>query len=311
MALETRSLSGLPSWPVTLVAGTKSSGKTHLCVQASASPLISRTLWLGFGEMDPDDYGTIPGASVDVVSHAGTVKDLIAKVNEIADLPVPDAGVILIVIDGVTPVWETISAGVQAAKVTRGPRVEGDKDLWDEARREWGSLLTALRRHKGPSIITARFEEATVYVGGEATDKKVWRVRAERDLPFEVGACIEMRERGEYLLTGVKSARMEFTQPRWWPDFTMDALWREFGLADGDVGERSFAKVVTDPDAALDKTGRDWLGELAQAQTVKQVTELGGEAIAAKAGKEIMTAIRRKTSRLTPTPPTGTPPAAQ
>jgi hypothetical protein len=310
MALETRSLSGLPSWPVTLVAGTKSSGKTHLCVQASASPLISRTLWLGFGEMDPDDYGTIPGASVEVVSHAGTVKDLIEKVNEIADLPAPDEGVILIVIDSGTPVWETLSARVNAAKIARGPRAEGDKDLWDEARREWVSLLNALRRHKGPSIITARFEEATVYVGGEATDKKVWRVRAERDLPFEVGACIEMRERGEYLLTGVKSARMEFTTARWWPDFTMDALWREFGLADGDVGERSFAKVITDPDAALDKTGRDWLAELEACHTIKQVTELGGQA-SGKAGKEVMTAIRRKTARLTPTPPTGTSPAAQ
>ena len=298
LTLNTRHLSGVPSWPIILLAGMHSTGKTFTCVEASASPLIARTLWLGFGELDPDDYGSIPGSAVETVHHNGTVHGLTEKVNEIADLPDPEHGVNLIVIDSGTPVWESLTAGVQRAKVARGRDADNDKELWDAARAEWRALLAALRRHRGPSIITARFEETAIYVGDQATGERPWQVKAEKSLAYEVGAVIEMRTRGDYVLAGVKSASMQFNGPREWPDFTVDALWREMGLQ-GAVGDRVFAEPVTDPDGALDVSDRDWFAELKSTTTPAAVAALGADASRSKANRDVVAAIRKKSRQTT------------
>jgi hypothetical protein len=54
--------------------------------------------------------------------------------------------------------------------------------------------LDALRDHKGPVILTARYEQVTVVKNGQPTTDKEWKVRAEKDLVFEVDAVIELKE---------------------------------------------------------------------------------------------------------------------
>lgn len=307
VTLETRKPTAKPSWPLTLVTGVAGSGKSWLGAEASASPLISRTLWIGYGELDPDDYGSIDGADFDIVAHDGTTRDVVAKINEIADMPTPDDGrPVLIVVDSGGRFWDVLYDGVQRAKSARGPRAENDSDndLWTPAHDEWQALLGALRRHNGPSIITARFAYSAVYVGGKANGEMAWRVQAEKGLPYDVDAVIEMRSRGDYTLSKVKSARMELPEPRSWPDFTIDALWREMGLADTEAGPRTFAKPVTNPNAALDRSGRNWNLELKACHSAAQVRALGAEASTARATDDVTVAIRRKLATLTPATPT-------
>lgn len=72
MTLTTRKPTGLPSWPILLIAGVPKAGKSYACAAASASPLVGRTLWVPVGEDDPDELGGIPGADFDIVQHDGT-----------------------------------------------------------------------------------------------------------------------------------------------------------------------------------------------------------------------------------------------
>lgn len=300
MTLTTRPPTGLPSWPLVLIAGQHDTGKTYTAIEASASPLVSRTLYVGYGEVDPDEYASIPGVSFEVVRHNGTVPGVLAVLNEIADLPVPDDGVILVIFDSSSRYWDTLGELVQRAKLARGPRAadDNDKDLWDTAKADWQAMLGALRRHRGPSIITARFEEAAVYIGGKLTAEKAWRIRAEKGLAYDVNAVVELPERGSYTLTGVKSGRMKFDGARPWPEFTVDALWREMAL-DVAVGPRSYADPVTATDANNDQSGRDWIAELAACTTTTQVARLGAQGTTAKVSNAIAAAIRKKHAALT------------
>lgn len=72
MTLKTRQPTGKPSWPILLLAGREKAGKSWAAVAASASDLIGRTLYIGIGEDDPDEYALIPGASFEIVEHDGT-----------------------------------------------------------------------------------------------------------------------------------------------------------------------------------------------------------------------------------------------
>lgn len=76
MTFQTRKPTGKPSWPLLLAAGGEGTGKSYLAAEASASDLIGKTYWLGYGEQDPDDYGNIPGADFDIVEHDGTIPTL-------------------------------------------------------------------------------------------------------------------------------------------------------------------------------------------------------------------------------------------
>ena len=57
--LRTRRPSGKPSWPIVLIAGAEKAGKSWACAAASGSDLIGRTLWIGLGEDDPDEYANL------------------------------------------------------------------------------------------------------------------------------------------------------------------------------------------------------------------------------------------------------------
>lgn len=306
MTITTRRPTGKPSWPITLAAGMQSAGKTWMAAQASASPLVSRTLWVGFGEKDPDELGAIAGADFEIVHHNGTVRGVIGVLNEIAALPVPKEGPILVVFDSGSRYWDVISENVQAAANKRAKSRDGGDanigiDLWNKGKGDWQAMLNALRAHRGPSIITARFEEAAVVVNGRPTPEKVWKVKAEKGLPYDVDAVIEMRERGGFTLTKLRSAIMPFDKNRAWAGFTMDAFWRELGLADNETGVAVFAEGIADTDDPEDVSGRDWLADLALCVSADQVAKLGNEAIAAKADKSVTGAIRAKHRTLTPT----------
>jgi hypothetical protein len=257
MTLATRQPTGRPSWPILLLTGVEKAGKTYLAAQASASDLIDRTLWVGFGEDDPDEYGAIEGARFEIVPHAGTYRSALQKLVEAAAEPAPNGKPHLLVFDSGTRLWDlrcgtaltepNDRALAKARKYGKAaPDPDADvtvtSDLWNLAKQRWSHVIDVLREHQGPSIITARLDVVTLFdAEGNPTKDKTSRVKAEKSLPYEVGAIVELPALGEAWVRGVRSLRFKpgDTGKVAFPDFTVDALWRRLGLADETPGERT------------------------------------------------------------------------
>lgn len=266
---RTRKPTGMPPWPILLLAGMEKSGKSYSAALASSSDLVGQTWWIGVGEDDPDEYGNIPGARFEIVEHDGTYRDILAAIEWATAQPQVDGKPSLIVVDSMTKAWELLCDMAQESATQRAiakarrsnkPLPENPEeadinmDLWNVAKGRWGNILDALRAHQGPVLLTARLEEVAVMVNGRpASDgAKAWKVKAEKGLPYDVGGIVEMPERGKAYLTGVRTTRMNVPEKLPLPGFTVDKLWRSLGLADTQVGDRAHAAVrVDDPSAVL------------------------------------------------------------
>jgi len=297
MTITTRKPTGKPSWPLLLAAGGEGSGKSFLAAVASASDLIGQTYWIGYGEQDPDEYAAIPGANFDIVQHDGTVSNLKAIVRELAAQPKP-AKPTLLIVDSGTKVWDAISENAQNDANRRQKREDATitVDIWNKHKAHWRDIVDALRAHNGPVIITARYEEVAEISKGKPTGEKIWKVKAEKGLPYDVDAVLHMTERGQYTLSKVRSVRLALDKPREWPNFTMDAFWRALGLHELEVGQSSYATPQVD--VADDESGRDWLKELSDADlNVDAIASLGVAARAAHAAPNVMALITSEYAR--------------
>ena len=279
MTLKTRKPTGKPPWPILLLAGAEKAGKTYSAAEASASDLIGRTLWVGVGEDDPDEYGALPGARFEIVEHDGTYRGILAALTACAAVPgkrKPN----LIVLDSATRLWDLLCDEQQLVandrakrKAARSNRPVPDEDAtvtmdqWNTAKQRWAHCIDVLRDHTGPSIVTARLEEVTVLdATGQPTKDRTWKVKAEKSLPYDVGAIVEMPKRGDTFLVGVRSLRFkpaESGRTKYEP-FTVDRLWRDLGLAES-AGERHHTHVDPEdkPAQEADKA-RDELRTLAE-----------------------------------------------
>jgi hypothetical protein len=255
MTLTTRRPTGMPSWPILLLAGREKAGKSWAALSASASPMIGRTLYVGIGEDDPDEYSLIPDVDFEIVVHDGTFPGILEAIREAVNEPAGEKPTLLI-IDSMTRLWNLIGDNMQeiANKRAKGRRnANGDftisADLWNTAAGQWADVMDELRVHRGPVIVTARLDSVAVMENGQPTTQKEWKVQAHKSLVFDSSAIIEMRERGQFIITGVKSARVQLDAPRAFPKFTVQQLWDDLGLTDA-VGERSHATVHADTTGA-------------------------------------------------------------
>ncbi len=302
-ALErrTRRPTGKPSWPFLLVAGREGAGKSWACAQASASDLIGRTLWVGVGEDDPDEYALIPGADFEIVEHAGTYRDLLAAIEWATQQTSTDGRPVLVVVDSATRIWDLLcdmaqdSANDRARRKqsqtngSRGQSPTGDTeadihmDLWNIAKGRWANIIDALRAHSGPVAMTARMDEVTVMAGGKPTTQKEWRIKAEKSLPYDVTHIVELPERGAAFLAKAKTARMEVPRRIPLPGFTVDKLWRDLGLADVEVAaERAHSGIdrgTRAPEPQQDRQDR----QPAQSQPDRQDSEQTAATVAERA----------------------------
>ncbi|WP_295035082.1 hypothetical protein [uncultured Microbacterium sp.] len=255
MSIKTRKPTGKPSWPILLLAGREKAGKSWAAVSASASAMVGRTLYIGIGEDDPDEYALIPGADFEIVVHDGTFPGILAAVREAVAEPVGEHPTLLI-IDSMTRLWNLIGDNMQAIANRRAKgrkNAAGDytisMDLWNVAADQWTAVMNALRIHQGPAILTARLDPVAVMENGQPTAQKEWKIQGHKSLPYDATAIVEMRERGQFLITGVKSAKVQLDKPKAFPEFTVDRLWTDLGLADG-TGERTHATVQADHSGA-------------------------------------------------------------
>ena len=301
MTLETRRPTGRPSWPIILMAGREKTGKSWTAAEASASPLVSRTLWVGIGEDAPDEYSLIPGADFEIALHDGTYRDILRVCTEIAALDVPKEGPILYVLDSGTRLWQLLSDMAQAEANARAKKKNSsysgeaqiNMDLWNIAAARWNHIFDTLRAHRGPAIITARLEQVAVMDDrGQPTTNKQWKVQAHKSLPYDVAGIVEMQQRGDFLVSGIKSARIMLDKPKQFPKFTMDGLWRSLGLAEVEAGPRIHDVPVVEVDDAPEAEERDWVALADAALTSAQANSVGHAAKASGASAEVLHVIR-------------------
>lgn len=264
--LRTRRPSGKPSWPIVLIAGAEKAGKSWACAAASSSDLIGRTLWLGLGEDDPDEYANVPGADFEIVEHDGTYRGFLRALEAAVAAPRVDDLPNLIVWDSATRGWNLICDMAQDEANARAKRKgkntdEADisMDLWNVAKQRWAHIMDTLRDHDGPVLITARLDEVTVMSGGKPTTDKVLKVQAEKSLPYDVGAVVEMPERGKVFLKGVRSARLQLAERLQWNQFTVDEFWRKLGLDDTQTAPRTHPQPQRDTTADADVSEPEWV----------------------------------------------------
>lgn len=304
MALETRKPTGKPSWPIGLLAGVEKSGKSYACAQASGSPVIGQTLWVGIGEDDPDEYGAVPGARFDIVVHDGSYQSILWAFRDAVTAPTVDGKPTLLVGDSMTRLWNLI---VDNAQAVANQRAKGRKkagsddytitaDLWNQAAKQWKDVMDAVRAHRGPVLLTARLDEVAIMEGGQPTGERTWKVQGHKSLPFDVGFIVQMRERGQYLLTGTRSVVMGLQEPTAAPGWTAPQMWQAMGVDPSTVADRRHSETVTDageegtstprpaqqqaprPQAPQQlESGRDWEAELYALTSPAQVNPLYAE----------------------------------
>lgn len=281
--IATRKPTGLPPWPILLLAGPEKTGKSYACALASASPLIGRTFWIGVGEEDPDEYGAIEGADFDIVDHDGGYRSILDAVTRASAWEVVDGKPVLIVFDSASRLWSLLTDDAQATANARARRkaqrddkpmpeddVEISMDLWNITKSRWYHVLDTLKAHRGPVIITARMEMVTVVENGRPTTERLWKIQAEKNLGFDVSGIVEMPELGTAVLRGMRSTRIDVRAFAPLPDFTVHDLWILLGL-DGEVGERT---QIAAKSAAIPTEEQERIGALIAAVAVTAYDEL-------------------------------------
>jgi hypothetical protein len=247
--LTTRRPSGKVPWPLMCIAGVEKAGKSYSAALLSASDLVDRTFYIELGEGAADQYGEIRNARYEIVEHDGSY-DGIAHVIWAATMqPRENGRPHAIVVDSVTELWDMLSDEQQlkanqraAAKAIEQKKPEPTEeaqitmDLWNVAKKKWRRVVDMLRVYDGPVALLARMELATVMQNGKPTTDREWKIRAEKNLPFECDLIVKMYAPQTAKLSGVRSTRLQVPPGSELPlpSFTIDGLLRRMGL-DGTV----------------------------------------------------------------------------
>lgn len=258
--IKTRKPTGKPSWPVLLLAGGEKCGKSYAASALSSSDLIDRTFWIEIGEGSADQYGAMPGARYEIVDHDGSYGSMLAAARDAVAEPRRGRKPNAIVVDSMTELWDLLCGEQQSVAEKRGKDTI-TMDQWNAAKKRWRQFFDVLRGHQGPVILTARYEQVTVVEGGKPKTEdgtrngkpvKEWKVRAEKNLGFEVDGTIEIPKPRQFYLNGMRSLLM--TVPvgghmKLPDDFTLDQLLRQLGI-DGNEGTRAYTAPTEDVDGA-------------------------------------------------------------
>ena len=268
MTIKTRRPTGKAPWPMLLLAGVEKSGKSYACAALSASDLIDRTFYIEVGEGSADQYGALPGARYEIVEHDGSHKGILAACEDAVAEPAEHGKQNAIVIDSASEYWALLCDEQQSIAAKRNKDTI-TMDQWNAAKKRWRSVINTLRSHKGPVILTARLDLVTVMKDGKPTTEKQWKVRAEKDLPFEVDGVIELKEPRRPVVTGVRTVAFNVPTggivPKDQSAFNLDGFLRSLNI---DGGDRVYIPRKEDPDAYREeKVADDTLATLhAQAE---------------------------------------------
>ncbi|MFB6630048.1 hypothetical protein ACFCWY_09140 [Streptomyces sp. NPDC056362] len=263
-----RKPTGLPNPPIVLLAGPELTGKSYAAAAGSGSDLVGMTYWVQVGGTSgtADYYGQIEGARYEIVPHDGSFDDIVDAIRfAVAQPPAEDGKRNMVVIDDVSAVWDLLSDEVAhvsrqradrkaVANGTPGrrlddPHEDDERDLWVDAKERWGSMLNALRKHHGPTLLIARQEIVTAFEADKPTGRTSRRIRAEKNLRASVDAVVEFHAVGEAYITGLHVMRKHgYVRPGWDRFDGVDSLLRRLGYQDAAATR---AVVESRPEAYL------------------------------------------------------------
>jgi len=257
VTIKTRKPTGKASWPMILLAGVEKSGKTYACAAFSKSDLVDRTFYIEVGEGTADQYGALPGARFEMVEHDGSWKSILEACEAAVSEPITDKPH-AIILDSASELWGLLCNEQESIAATRGKETI-TMDQWGTAKKRWRKVIDTLRRNKGPVFITARYELVTVVEGGKpktvdgtrnGIPVKAWKVRAEKDLGFEVDGIITMTEPRKPYIAGIRTIAFNVPAGGFAPKdpehFDLDGFLRGLKI---DGAERNYIPRKEDPDA--------------------------------------------------------------
>lgn len=246
--LVTRKPTGKPSWPLLLMAGAEKCGKSYAAAAFSSSDLVDRTFWIEIGEGAADQYGALPGARYEIVEHEGTFPSILAACQAAVAEPRRNGKPNAIVVDSMTELWDLLGNEQQTIASNRN-KATITIDQWNAAKKKWRQIVDALRVHDGPVILTARLEQVTVMDDrGKPTAEKEWKVRAEKNLPFEVDGIVKMYRPREAFLSGMRTLTLPIKPGEELPfpnEWDLDWFLRRLGI-EGNSSPRAYTAPAID-----------------------------------------------------------------
>lgn len=243
--LITRRPTGKPPHPLMLIAGVEKAGKSYGAALLSASDLVDRTFYIELGEGAADQYGEIPNVRYEIVPHDGSYDDIARVISAATQQPRENGRPHAIVVDSVTELWDmlgdeqqlkanqrAVAKAIEQKKPEPTDEAQITMDLWNVAKKKWRRVIDMLRVYDGPVVLLARMEMATVMKGGKPTTEREWKIRAEKNLPFECDLIVKMYAPQTAKLSGVRSTRLQVPPGSELPlpGFSLDGLLRRMGL---------------------------------------------------------------------------------
>jgi len=291
MALITRKPTGATPWPMILIAGVEKAGKSWACAEASSSPLVHRTIWIGIGEDDPDEYAHIPGSDFEIAQHDGTYRGILNVLEQAVQEPGEGGKPNMIVVDSMTRLWDLMKNDMEEIFLKRLRRskkpipddLKLTMDLWNLAGQRWEHIMDTLRSHNGPVLLTSRLNYVTLMdENGKPTKQKDWKVDSHKSLPYDVTGIVQLRERGDVWITGLKSVRFTIPGVQQYAGFSIQDLWAKLGVGEATMSNRehSGAKAVGEettpaksqpaPDGAPDDWWHVMLSEIGSIEQLRE-----------------------------------------
>jgi hypothetical protein len=257
--LRLRKPTGVTPWPIVVLEGAEKVGKTYEALRFSGNEHITDTWAIDLGEDSLDQYRDIPGARFEVIEHDGTWVDImsqleaaVAESERIAEA----GGLPYLVVDTGTAEWNMLTAWVwDRAKRTKTNRkilaedpdaaIKASRNLWNDADTRHRAFWSALRRFRGPVVITARgkWVSATGENGQplpavNGVQPKEYRVEGHKGLAFDAHAWVRFSRDEEPTIVGLRHVKYGIRpgrdKTRTIPDFTLD--WLIFDLMDCQPG---------------------------------------------------------------------------
>lgn len=244
MNFKTRKPSCKASFPLVLLAGVEGAGKTWAAVESTAMPTVDRAFFIEVGESQADAYGAVPGADFEIIEHDGTVGQIRGAIEWAADQPADDGKFNLLIIDSLSEVWTLLSDNAQQEANRRAKRrgrnvpedgVQITMDLWNRIKDTWGGLLYQCRQFPGPVLMTSRLELVTAMdANGHPTQDKYWKIKAEKNLPFQASVVMQARDPRRWTMTKIATTVPELQlQPGGemrFKDFSVEKLLTTMGI---------------------------------------------------------------------------------
>lgn len=255
----TRKPTGKASFPLILLAGVEGSGKTWAAVESTGMEQVDRAFFLEIGEGMADEYGSVPGADFEIISHDGTVQQIRQALAWAGQQPAADGKFNMLIVDSMSEVWSLLSDNAQAEADRRVKRKgrnvpEGGAqitmDLWNRATDTWEGMIRQMHAFPGPVILTARLDVVTLMDNdGKPTKDKDWKIQAQKRLPYRVTVLMQARQPRVWTMTKIATTvpalQLDPGKAMTFNDFSVPKLLEKMGVTAG-MESSTFQSPVVD-----------------------------------------------------------------